>query len=193
MWKMSYQQSYGTYTYFKCRTTKESNTACTNNRSIRADRLDSIVKDSINYLLKEYYDPDAISIASPKNNTLDIISILAEEKRKSLVEIQRKRSAITMVYEDVVEGRMRREYSLTLKERIKSIRKKACPSGYIYNTPNPRLNSISNFYPFFGGYIMLMYRSAPNLHSLNLSLVKIECQIPLLVHGLSHHYKYPLQ
>jgi len=111
MWKMSCQLSYGRYQYFKCRTVKESNTACTNNRGVRVDYLEQTVTDAINALLCELYDPGLIAVTVPKDDTDSTINILTKEKKKNLTDISKKRRAIEMMYEDVMEGRLERQES----------------------------------------------------------------------------------
>lgn len=114
MWKMRSKHAYGTYQYYKCRSTKGNYSVCTNNRAVRVDHLDSLITDAVNTLLSEYYEPSAISVSSPKKDNTNIISILEKEKNKNTIDIQRKRSATALIYEDVSEGRLSRSESANI-------------------------------------------------------------------------------
>ena len=109
MWKMSCQLSYGRYQYYKCRTVKESNTACSNTHSVRLDLLEEIIQQNINTLLRELYDPASLDIIMPEDSAGERANLLQSERDRNLRDIAKKRNILRRIYEDLAEERLERE------------------------------------------------------------------------------------
>ena len=80
MSKMSYQLKNGQYSYFKCRTRVSADNLCDNSKTIRIDVLSNKVKDEINRLLNEHYDPNTITIHEKHKNNDKENSLKTEQQ-----------------------------------------------------------------------------------------------------------------
>jgi DNA invertase Pin-like site-specific DNA recombinase len=99
MWKMSYELTRGRYQYLKCKTTKSSDDICANKYSIRLDDLMEKVKEEINNLLHEYYNPNLIKIDDINQNNHKL-SVLSIEKETINKQIEKKEKHLEKLYTD---------------------------------------------------------------------------------------------
>jgi hypothetical protein len=102
MIKMSYQLKNGQYNYFKCRTRLNTDVVCDNINSMRYDVLIDKIKNEINRLLNEFYEPALITLSNARSgNTRG--KALSAERQEVLRFIKRKRQHSDEIYNDKLE------------------------------------------------------------------------------------------
>jgi len=99
MWKMSYKLARGRYQYLKCKTTKSTDDICANKDSIRLDELMEKVKEEINKLLHEFYNPNLIQIDTNNQNGQKL-KTLFKEKESINKQIEKKEKHLEKLYTD---------------------------------------------------------------------------------------------
>ena len=99
MWKMSYKLARGRYQYLKCKTTKSTDNICANKDSIRLDDLMEKIKEEINNLLHEFYNPDLIQIDDNNHNDHKLRTFAIEMETINK-QIEKKEKHLEKLYTD---------------------------------------------------------------------------------------------
>lgn len=99
----------GKQAYMQCRERRKTGGfICNNNRAIRYDDLEKLVLDQINFQIAKYYDLTKIEknyFAKQVDNSVDKdIKILENERANLKAQIIKKERALTMLYDDRVNG-----------------------------------------------------------------------------------------
>ena len=108
MTKMSYELKVGRYHYFKCRTRLNVDGVCDNKSGMRYDILTNKLKDEINQLLDEFYDPKLITVPEqPKNR--DKENVLKAEQQNLSALIEQKRFQSDKLCRSMLDGTITQE------------------------------------------------------------------------------------
>jgi len=106
--------------YLQCKGAKKYR-ACSNNKSIRLDMLESAVIDEINLQLRKFYDKNSLEKQYHANKNVkgkypDRMSALEQEKEKLLKKVNEQNSYHKSLYEDKMRKIISEEEFLTLRE-----------------------------------------------------------------------------
>ena len=124
----------GKQAYMQCKERKRTGALiCNNNRAIRYDDLENLVLKQINTQIEKYYDMSQIKkkyYEKKVNNEIDNnIRILETEKNQCNTQINKKQRALTMLYDDRINGvvdaleftLIKNQYSIDIDEYNKRI------------------------------------------------------------------------
>jgi len=103
MWKMSHASGNNRYRYFKCKTVKNTDTLCSNARSIRADRLSEYLIGEINRFLVKCRNPDAEPKSEAELLTIQRCKTLALEKQNAMQLLSSLENQIHALYKNRLE------------------------------------------------------------------------------------------
>lgn len=111
------------FNYLKCKSIGKGGVKCTNNHAIRLDHLEEEVIKEINNILRQYYEPSNIKLASKNQDSNETIF---KEKKSIMSIVEKKENNLVKLYDDKLENIVTKDqyllYSKKISDEIKSLK-----------------------------------------------------------------------